>query len=68
MYSKQKTARLIMGNYYGYEKVFKDDIPMLYIIEELKPAIETIFKLYVENGYGFQKISAILNTKYKKVV
>ena len=51
IYSKQKTARLIMGNYYGYEKVFKDDIPMLYIIEELKPAIETIFKLYVENGY-----------------
>lgn len=45
-----------MGNYYGYEKVFKDDIPMLYIIEELKPAIETIFKLYVENGYGFQKL------------
>ena len=64
MYSKQKTARLIMGNYYGYEKVFKDDIPMLYIIEELKPAIETIFKLYVENGYGFQKISEILNIKY----
>ena len=64
MYSKQKSGRLIMGNYYGYEKVFKDDIPMLYIIEELKPAIETIFKLYVENGYGFQKISAILNTKY----
>ena len=64
MYSKQKTARLIMGNYYGYEKIFKDDIPMLYIIEELKPVIEIIFKLYVENGYGFQKISAILNTKY----
>ena len=64
MYSKQKTARLIMGNYYGYEKVFKDDIPMLYIIEELKPAIETIFKLYVEKGYGFQKISEILNAKY----
>ena len=64
MYSKQKTARLIMGNYYGYEKVFKDDIPMLYIIEELKPVIETIFKLYVEKGYGFQKISEILNAKY----
>lgn len=64
MYSKQKTARLIMGNYYGYEKVFKDDIPMLYIIEEVKPAIEMIFKLYVENGYGFQKISEILNKKY----
>ncbi len=64
MYSKQKNARLIMGNYYGYEKVFKDDIPMLYIIDELKPVIEVIFKLYVENGYGFQKISEILNTKY----
>ena len=64
MYSKQKTARLIMGNYYGYEKVFKDDIPMLYIIEGLRPAIETIFKLYVEKGYGFQKISEILNEKY----
>ena len=65
MYSKQKTARLIMGNYYGYEKVFKDDIPMLYVIEELRPAIETIFKLYVEKGMGFQKISQELNTKYK---
>ncbi len=39
----------------GMKKVFKDDIPMLYIIEELKPAIETIFKLYVENGYGCSK-------------
>lgn len=65
MYSKQKTARLIMGNYYGYEKVFKDDMPMLYVIEELRPVIETIFKLYVEKGIGFQKISQELNTKYK---
>lgn len=64
MYSKQKTARLIMGNYYGYEKVFKDDVPMLYVIEELRPVIKTIFKLYVEDGYGFQKISEILNTEY----
>ena len=64
MYSKQKTGRLIMGNYYGYEKIFKDDIPMLYIIEELRPVIELIFKLYVEEGQGFQKISEILNTKY----
>ena len=24
MYSKQKSGRLIMGNYYGYEKVFKE--------------------------------------------
>lgn len=64
MYSKQKTARLIMGNYYGYEKVFKDDVPLLYVIEELRPVIKTIFKLYVEDGYGFQKISEILNTEY----
>lgn len=64
MYSKQKTARLIMGNYYGYEKIFKDDIPQLYVIEELKPVIELIFKLYVEDGMGFQQISQVLNEKY----
>ena len=64
MYSKQKTARLIMGNYYGYEKIFKDDIPQLYVIEELKPVIELIFKLYVEDGMGFQQISKVLNEKY----
>lgn len=64
MYSKQKSGRLIMGNYYGYEKVFKDDVPLLYVIEELRPVIKTIFKLYVEDGYGFQKISEILNTEY----
>ena len=64
MYSKQKSGRLIMGNYYGYEKVFKDDIPMLYVVDEIRPVIELIFKLYLEDGYGFQKISEILNTKY----
>ena len=64
MYSKQKTARLIMGNYYGYEKKFKDNIPMLYVIEELKPVIKLIFKLYVEDRMGFQRISQELNTKY----
>ena len=64
MYSKQKSGRLIMGNYYGYEKVFKDDTPMLYVIDEIRPVIELIFKLYLEDGYGFQKISKILNTKY----
>ena len=64
MYSKQKSGRLIMGNYYGYKKIFKDNVPMLCIIEELKPAIVLIFKLYVENGYGFQKISQVLNEKY----
>lgn len=40
MYSKQKSGRLIMGNYYGYEKVFKDDIPMLYAIDEIRPVIK----------------------------
>ena len=64
MYSKQKTARLIMGNYYGYEKIFKDNIPMLYVIEELKPVIKLIFKLYVEDRMGFQRISQELNTRY----
>ena len=64
MYSKQKTGRLVMGNYYGYEKIFKDDIPQLYVIEELKPVIELIFKLYVEDGMGFQQISKVLNEKY----
>lgn len=64
MYSKQKDGRLIMGNYYGYEKIFKDNIPMLYVIEELKPVIKLIFKLYLEEGMGFQRISQELNTKY----
>ena len=64
MYSKQKDGRLIMGNYYGYEKIFRDNIPMLYVIEELKPVIKLIFKLYVEDGMGFQRISQELNTKF----
>lgn len=65
MYSKQKDGRLIMGNYYGYEKRFDaDGIPQLYVIEELRPVIETIFKLYTENNYGFNKIARILNKEY----
>ena len=65
MYSKQKDGRLIMGNYYGYEKRFDTDgIPQLYVIEELRPVIETIFKLYTENNYGFNKIARILNKEY----
>ena len=39
---------------------------MLYVIDEIRPVIELIFKLYLEDGYGFQKISEILNTKYIK--
>ena len=65
MYSKQKSGRLIMGNYYGYEKVFKDNIPMLSVVPEIRPAIKLIFKLYIEDGYGYQKISEILNNEYK---
>lgn len=62
MLSKQKTGRLIMGNYYGYEKVFEDGIPKLYVVEELRGAIELIYKLYVENGLGRKRITDILNS------
>lgn len=46
------------------KKFFKENIPMLYVIEELKPVIKLIFKLYVEDRMGFQRISQELNTKY----
>lgn len=62
MLSKQKTGRLIMGNYYGYEKVFEEGIPKLYVIEELRGAIELIFKLYVEEGLGRKRITDVLNS------
>ncbi|MCI8397759.1 MAG: recombinase family protein [Clostridia bacterium] len=62
MLSKQKTGRLIMGNYYGYEKVFEYGIPKLYVIEELRGAIELIYKLYVEKGLGRKRITDILNS------
>lgn len=62
MLSKQKTGRLIMGNYYGYEKVFEDGIPKLYVIEELRGVIELIYKLYVEKGLGRKRITDILNS------
>lgn len=62
MLSKQKDGRLIMGNYYGYEKVFENGIPKLYVIEELRGAIELIFKLYVEQGLGRKKITDVLNS------
>lgn len=63
MYSKQKTGRLIMGNYYGYIKD-KEDITKLYVDEEIRPVIELIYKLYVEEGFGRKKICDILNSKY----
>lgn len=62
MYSKQKSGRLIMGNYYGYVKD-EEDITKLHVEEELRPVIELIFKLYIE-GYGWKKISDILNANY----
>ena len=63
MYSKQKTGRLIMGNYYGYIKDPKDTTK-LYVDEELRPVIELIYKLYTEEGIGRKKICDILNSKY----
>ena len=63
MYSKQKTGRLVMGNYYGYVKD-KEDVTKLYVDEEIRPAIELIYKLYVEDGLGRKKICDILNSKY----
>ena len=63
MYSKQKSGRLIMGNYYGYIKD-KDDITKLYVDEDIRPVIELIFKLYTEEGLGRKKICDILNSQY----
>ncbi len=63
MYSKQKTGRLIMGNYYGYVKD-KEDVTKLYVDEEIRPVIELIYKLYIEEGLGRKKICDILNSKY----
>lgn len=62
MYSKQKTGRLVMGNYYGYVKD-KEDVTKLYVDEEIRPVIELIYKLYIE-GLGRKKICDILNSKY----
>lgn len=63
MYSKQKSGRLIMGNYYGYVKN-KEDITKLYVDEEIRPVIKLIYKLYVEEGLGRKKICDILNKNY----
>ena len=63
MYSKQKSGRLIMGNYYGYIKD-REDKTKLYVDEEIRPVIELIYKLYTENGLGRKKICDILNNKY----
>ena len=63
MYSKQKTGRLVMGNYYGYVKD-KEDVTKLYVDEEIRPVIKLIYKLYIEEGLGRKKICDILNNKY----
>ena len=63
MYSKQKSGRLVLGNYYGYVKD-KEDVTKLYVDEEIRPVIELIYKLYIEDGLGRKKICDILNSKY----
>ena len=63
MYSKQKSGRLVMGNYYGYVKD-TEDVTKLYVDEEIRPVIELIYKLYIEDGLGRKKICDILNSKY----
>ncbi len=63
MFSKQKTGRLVMGNYYGYVKD-KEDATKLYVDEEIRPVIELIYKLYAYEGLGRKKICDILNSKY----
>ena len=63
MYSKQKTGRLVMGNYYGYVKD-KEDVTKLYVDEEIRPVISLIYKLYAYEGLGIKKICDILNSKY----
>ena len=63
MYSKQKTGRLVMGNYYGYVKD-KEDVTKLYVDEEIRPVIKLIYKLYIEEGLGRKKICDILNSNY----
>ncbi len=63
MYSKQKTGRLVMGNYYGYVKD-KEDVTKLYVDEEIRPVIKLIYKLYAYEGLGRKKICDILNSKY----
>ena len=63
MYSKQKTGRLVMGNYYGYVKD-KEDVTKLYVDEEIRPVIVLIYRLYAYEGLGIKKICDILNSEY----
>ena len=63
MLSKQKTGRLIMGNYYGYIKDANDKTK-LHVDEEIRPVIEIIFKLYIEEAMGRKKICDVLNSEY----
>lgn len=60
MSAKQKNGELIMGNYYGYKKVKINEKFQFIVDEEIKPAIELIFKSYI-NGMGYKKICDILD-------
>lgn len=62
MHMKQKTGELIMGNFYGYKKVRINGKIKLVLDEEVKPIIESIFKLYI-GGMGYKKICDVLNEK-----
>ncbi|HYE09150.1 MAG TPA: recombinase family protein [Patescibacteria group bacterium] len=62
MHSKQKKGELIMGNFFGYNKVKINDKFHLMIDEHVMPIIQLIFKLYIA-GLGYKKICDILDEK-----
>lgn len=62
MLSKQKTGRLIMGNYFGYIKDPNDKTKLL-IDESIKHIIEEVFELYVYKGYGRLKIAKEMTSR-----
>lgn len=59
---KQKNGELIMGNYYGYSKVIENNKMQLVIDENVRPAIELIFRSYID-GKGYMKICQLLEDK-----
>lgn len=62
MNAKQRKGELIMGNFYGYEKIKGNDKFKLVVDESIRPIIQLIFQLYLE-GLGYKKICDILNEK-----
>jgi DNA invertase Pin-like site-specific DNA recombinase len=62
MHAKQKKGELIMGNFFGYNKVKINDKFHLVIDEAVMPIIQLIFKLYIA-GLGYKKICDVLDEK-----